>query len=199
MRRAVECADTTARSTSRTGEQRFLARHPKFAETCSAFSSHIAILAYRLLKGARDKGNDDTVPASIARDGLCRGRGRSSSPADLGRLQNTGGRYRGATGGVVFVDNLPTARRNQNRRTEKRALEADRLVRQISTRGSRDRRRVRDDGDRSGCDLACACRKTARYEPGHRADRFTLPTTSNRSGRRSRTIVPDILAMSMTA
>jgi len=28
---------------------------------------------------------------------------------------------------------------------------------------------------------------------------FTRPTTSNRSGMRSRTIVPDILAMSMTA
>jgi hypothetical protein len=74
VRRAVprdeECADRTGRSITRTGEQRFLARHPKFAETCSAFTSHIATLAYRLSKGARDKGNDDPVPASIARDGL---------------------------------------------------------------------------------------------------------------------------------
>src|SRR6516162_9888748 len=103
--------------------------------------------------------------------------------AACGGPNATGGRCRGATGGVVFVDNLSTARRNQNRRTDKRAPEADRLVRQISTRGSRDRCLVRDDGDRPGCDLARACRKTARYEPGHRADRM---------GRLPDRVLPDL-------
>ena len=81
MRRAVArwgVCHRTDRSITRTGDQRFLARHTKFAETCSAYSSHIAILAYRLSKGARDKDNDDAVAASIAREGLRRGRGRSS-------------------------------------------------------------------------------------------------------------------------
>src|SRR6202043_562519 len=74
-------------------------------------------------------------------------------------------------------------RPDENGRSDKRAPETDRLVRQVPARRRRHRGLVRYDGHRPGRHFVRARRKAARYEPRHRADRL---------GRLSNRVLPDL-------